>query len=511
MNWPTSAGRRVPVSLLSLALLGLATGCDKTDELGLELPGAAPITSTYLDLPVNASTVRTGVVQTVKGNSVLVGRIRDSFVGTTTAAAALNLLVLPALSPLDSLPAKFADARLDSAVFRLAFDQVYGSAAQPLRLDVLPLVTPLDDRTVYNSATTVATGNALVSNYPAVLNRDRVIRVKPSNSPDSISDVSPDRLIRIPLLKSAGAAPVINAVFAAMKANASFNQSTLDGLLKGLVVQPTAAHTGNVVGFPRKTLNSSPDRITFYFRTGAEGKRRTYSIFLANLQPEVGFSDGRYYTQLTTDFAGGSLAGLSGQTVLPSSATNNLTYVQEGVGLTTRLEFQGLDALRNDATLAINRAELIIPVKPLSNGLLPYPNGLYLYEVNDVNQVLTRQNGATAVDRLVQQEDPVRTDNGLFLPPAGGVGFPATARIPVGQNPTQFYTVGISEFLQMLLQNRFNAGEQAPSGLLLSPVLRNGQGLQIREQVGSVGNLNLNRAQLDAANIRLRVYFSKLQ
>ncbi|SDY02344.1 DUF4270 family protein [Hymenobacter psychrophilus] len=516
MNWPTSAGRLASVSLLGITLLGLTSGCEKATDLGLELPGTSPISATYLDLSVKASTVRQPVVQTVKANSALVGRIRDSFVGTTTAAAALNLLVLPALSPLDSLPAKFTDARLDSAVFSLTFDQVYGSATQPLVLDVLPLKQALDERTVYNSTTAVETNAPLVSSFAAVLNRDNIIQLPTSNSPDVITVASPQRTIRIPLLKPGGTAPLVSSVFAAMTSNAAFNQSTLDGLWKGVLLQPSASHSGNIIGIPRaasRTINV----ITFYFRTGTEGKRRSYSIYLANIAPPTqagSFTDGRYFTQLTTDFTGGALAGLTPQNPLTAARTNGLTYVQEGTGLNTRLEFTGpeLDSLRNNPTLVINRAELLIPVRQLSNGLFPYPSALYLYEVNDTNQILTRQSGASTIDRLVQQDEPVQLSSGaLVLPSSTGVGYPAPVLVPFGQNPTQFYTVSITKYLQVFLQNRFNTGEDRPSGLLLSPALRNSEGLLLPQQSGTVANLNLNRAQLDANNIRLRVYYSKLQ
>lgn len=516
MNWPTSAGRLASVSLLGITLLALTSSCEKANDLGLELPGTSPISATYLDLPLKTSTVRQPVVQTVKANSVLVGRVRDSFVGTTTAAGVLNLLVVPTLSPLDSLPAKFVNPRLDSAVFSLAFDQVYGSAVQPLQLDVLPLQQPLDERTVYNSATTVATGAPLVTNFTALLNRDNTVQLPTSNSPDVVNVASPQRTIRIPLLKSSSAVPLVNSVFAAMTSNAGFNQSTLDGLWKGVVLRPSENHVGNIVSIVRgasRTVNV----ITFYFRTGTEGKRRTYSIYLANIAPPAqagSFTDGRYFTQLGTDLAGGALAGLTPKNPLPASATNGLTYVQEGVGLSTRLEFDGLEALLDKPALAINRAELIIPVRQLSNGLFPYPASLYLYEVNADNQILTRQNGATAVDRLVQQEEPIKSanSNAVFLPSSTGVGYPASAMVPFGQNPTQFYTVGITQYLQIFLQNSFNANEARPSGLLLSPALRNSGALAPQSLLNStISNLNLNRAQLDANNIRLRVYYSKLQ
>ncbi len=495
----------------------MLSSCEKTNDLGLELPGAPPISATFLDLPVSASTVLQTPVQTVKGNSVLVGRLRDAQVGTTEATAVMNLLVLPSVTLDDSLyvlPAKFATSVLDSAIFSLPFDQIYGSAAQPLRFDLLPLQQILDNRTLYNATTPVAKGSPLVSNYAAPLNRDIKVRTLVTGSTDSITTVIPDRTVRVPLLRSPGASSLVNAVFTAMK-NESFSQKTLNDIWKGVALQPAAGHTANVVGFPRSSGNTA-GRITFYFHaTDATGKarpKRFYSIFLANIQPSSNFiTDGLFFTQITTDLAGGALAGLTASKPLPAAATSGLTYVQEGLGLSTRIEFQGLESLRNNSTLAINRAELLIPIKPLTNGLFPYPNQLFLYEVNDANQVLTRTSGATTADRLVQQEGVISVNNGSasVRTIATAAGFPASATVPFGQTPTQYYSVSITEYLQAYLQNRLDG--DLPTGLLLSPILRNASALQQSSLISTVSNLTLNRAQIDASNIRLRVYYSKLQ
>ncbi|MFD2786840.1 DUF4270 family protein [Hymenobacter rubripertinctus] len=500
MNWPTSASRLASVSLCAVGLLSFATSCEKANDLGLDLPGTSPISATYLDLPLRASTVRQQPVQTVKADQFLVGRLQDAYVGTTTASTFMNLL---ALSSPDSLPAKYTALRLDSVILNLPFDQVYGSAARPLRLDLLPLQRPLDERTIYTSESSAATDNALLTGFEAPLNRNKTVkqRVQSGNSTDTTTTVItvqvPDRTIRIPFLKSAGTAALANSLFVAMQ-NAAFGQSGLDAIWKGFLLQPANGHTANIVGFPR----TPSARVVFYFRgTSADGKvrARNYSLYLASLPPLTGsYSDGKYFTQITTSFAGTALAGLTPQTALPSAATNGLTYVQEGVGLATRIEFQGLDALRDDATLAINRAELLIPIKQFSNGLFPYNSGLYLYEVNDANQPLIRTSGVSTAERLIQVEGIVKLSNGsTFRASPTTVGAPAAATFPLGQNPAQYYTVSVTEYLQAYLQNRLDG--ELPTGLLLSPILR------------SATSLNLNRAQLDANEFKLRVYYSKLR
>lgn len=492
MNWPTSASRLASVSLLAVSLLGLATGCEKASDLGLELPGTSPITASYLDLPVTASTVRQQPVETVKADHILVGRVRDSFVGTTAASGFLNLLVISS----DTVPSTFTALRLDSAVISLPFDQIYGSAAQPLRLDLKDLQQPLDERAVYNSASTVATGTSLLTNFEAPLNRNRLVkqRIASGNSGDTTTTVTtalvPDRVVRIRMQKYPATATLANSVFTALK-DGTPSQSKLDAVWKGLALQPSAGHLGSIAGF---TSNTSANVSFYYTGTSATGKVRTrqYRLLLAHGLSTV---PGKYFTQVNTDLSGTALAGLTtAQSTLPPSATNGFTYAQEGTGLATRIEFQGLDNLRNNAELAINRAELLIPVKQFSNGLFSYPNGLYLYEVNSANQVLTRTVGATVAERMVQQEGLDK--NGARLTPTR-TDFPVAASIPAGQDPVQYYSVSITEYLQAYLQNRLDG--ELPSGLILSPILRANL------------SLGLSRAQLDANNIKLRVYYSKLR
>jgi hypothetical protein len=173
MNWPASAIRLASVALLSGSLLGLTTACEDANDLGLELPGTSPVNSAYRDFTVAAYTVRQQPIETIKADHFLVGRVRDTKVGVTTAKSFLNVQVG---MPADSLPAKFTETKLDSVVLSLGFDQVYGTATKPLRFDLLQLQQPLGERTVYNSQSQVPTSTTLLSDYSGVLNRDRKVR-----------------------------------------------------------------------------------------------------------------------------------------------------------------------------------------------------------------------------------------------------------------------------------------------------------------------------------------------
>lgn len=499
MNWPTSASRLASVSLVAVALLGLTTGCEEANDLGLELPGTSPITANYLDLPVAAYTVRQQPVETIQADQTLVGRLRDSFVGTTTAKGYLNLQVITS----DTIPSTFTAHRLDSVVVTLPFGQVYGSATQPLQLDLQALAQPLDERVVYNSTSSAATSSTLLAGFTAPLNRTRTVkrRVGSGVSSDTtttvITTTEPDQVVRVRMLRYPTTATLANSVFTALK-DGTPTQAKLDAVWKGIALEASANHSGNIVGFSSNTGAS----VSFYYTatatvgTVAKVRSRLYRLLLANGLSSV---PGKYFTQITTDLSGTALAGLTTpQSQVSAAASNGFTYAQGGTGLGTRIEFQGLDNLRNNTDIAINRAELIVPVKQNSNALFPYPNGLFLYEVNNANTVLTRTVGATTYERLIPAEG-VNSLSGIRLTPssAGPGVAPAVATVPLGQDPVQQYSVPLTEYLQAYLQNRLDG--ELPGGLILSPILR------------SSSVLNLNRAQLDANNIKLRVYYSKLR
>nr|WP_167855309.1 DUF4270 family protein [Hymenobacter wooponensis] len=490
MNWPASAIRLASVTFLSGTLLGLTTACEKANDLGLELPGTSPINSNYRDFPVTAYTVRQQPVETIKADHFLVGRVADTKIGVTTAKSFLNVQIG---MPSDSLPSKYTETKLDSVVLSLGFDQVYGTATRPLRLDLLQLQQPLGERTVYNSQSQVATGSPLISDFAGVLNRDRSVRqVVAGSTTDSITVRVPDRVIRMRLLRYPQAAAFATTAFAALN-EASFDQARLDAVVKGLAVTPTAnAQTeDNLVGFSR----NFDTRLAFYFHGKASGKtvstRHVYAIYFGNNPTQLP-ADAKFFTQISTTLAQ-PLSGLATPfQQVPASATGGETYLQEGVGLGTRIEFQGLDDLKNNGQLNIGLAELRIPIKQYTNGLFPYASSVYLQEVNAANQVLIRTVGATDYERLIQVEN---SSTGA-VPPTS-VGTPAAATLYPSYSQPQYYTVPLTSYLQSYLLNRL--GGELPSGLILSPILRNNP------------SLTLNRTTLDASGIKLRVYFSQLK
>jgi hypothetical protein len=430
----------------------------------------------------------------LKADNFLVGRVRDAALGTTTARSYLNLQVN---MPADSLPAKFAGTVLDSTVVIMSFDQVYGSATQPVRFNVFALPQRLDDRSSYNASTVLPLGQPIATNLVSSLNRTRLARQRISSTvaTDTATAVTTvqDRTVRLTMSRPGQTPSLLGGVFSALQ-NETFTQAQLDATWKGMAVTPTDDFTGTVVGFNR----SNNLRVVFYFHDSATpNRRRSYSIYFGSparssseAVNSINLNAPRYFTQISTDLsAAGPFARLTdGRAAVTSAEAGGISYVQEGVGFGTRLEIPaGLRALKDRKDIAINRAELIVPVKPFTNALFALPRRLFLYEANANNQVLQSLVNNFRTDRVVLGDSTSAT----------GQRAEAAARFyDLGEN-NKYYSVLITNYVQSYIYTQTDATR--PATLILSPSLR------------TLPTLTLNRAVLDADNITLRVYYSKLR
>jgi hypothetical protein len=503
MNWLTS--RCAP--LVALTALALAS-CDTGTDLNVDLPDTTSTSTEYQDLDVDAATVRLAPVQTLKTDHFLVGRLDDNVAGTTEARAYFNVVSgfdIPRGNVVDSLPSKLPKPVLDSVVMVMGFDKVYGSATMPVRFDVYKLPAPLDERVAYDGGTTVATGDALGLNLFSRLDRTQKVTTAATPTTPATTSTVPDPTVRLLLQRRAfpatptrPAIPAIPSDFAtslfAQLAAPNFGDAQLASVLKGVALAPSAGHTGNIVSFPR----TNAQRMVVYFHS-ADTLRRSYSIFFGPVysgsQGLPSARDPRYFTQITNALPT-ALSALSTRagSVSPT-LLNGTSYIQEGTGLGTRVSFKGLDALMSTPGLTINRAELRVPVKPFTNALFANPAWLYAVEVDAGNNVLQRTLNFLAYDRLVQ------TDGASQL----STGSPAFGLLETTATP-QYYSLTITNYLQAYISDKLDG---RPASLVLVPTSAPVSQMAPNPAVTAPYSLSLNRAALDASNIRLRVYYSK--
>ena len=498
MNWLTS--RSAP--FVALAALALAS-CDKGTDLNVDLPDTTAISTEYTEYKdplLDVATVRIAPVQTLKTDHYLVGRLADNVIGTTEARAYLNVITG---SSNDSLPAKLTTPILDSVVLVMGFDRVNGSVTTPARFDVSALQAPLDERQAYNSESVTTPGAALGQNLVSRLDRTLQVVTDTTTKPVTTKTVA-DPTVRLVMQRTAATAapfapaPAVSSAYftnffsTLRSAGTSFSQAQLESQLKGLAIEPSAGYSSAIVSFGR----SYNARLAFFFHDDAVAapkppKRRrwkSYSIFVGPVFSGAGgatASDPRYYTSLKNDLTGTPLSPIANATQAVSAVTlNGTSYIQEGVGLGTRVTFKGLDKLLATPGLTINRAELRVPVKPFSNALFPNPQFIYALEVDASNKILQRTVNFLPSDRVVQADGA----NQL------GSNNPALGNLIDATSAQPYYNLLITSYLQAYLANKL---EVQPTSLVLVPNIR------------TSSTLSLNRAVLDAANISLRVYYSK--
>ncbi|WP_375419120.1 DUF4270 family protein [uncultured Hymenobacter sp.] len=522
MSWLTSRYRSFSASALlaGASFLGL-TACETTGDLTVDLPDTEPTSSTYIDLPVNAATVLLDPALTLKSDRFLVGRLRDQVTGLTEARAVLNLRPSNALADLpgqlkSTLPGIRTQFALDSVVLFAPFEQVYGTAAAPLRYDVFPLATKLSEQVVYTGVSDFeASSEAIATNLSAPLNATRQLTQPASDGSGTVITTVPNQLVRQVLqAPNDSPKPLFASIFEKMSAS-TFSQADLDALLAGIVLAPSAGYEGSIVGFGRSATTGAQLRFSFSYDSAQTAplpparKKRSYSLFFGpglNSSGSGAASDPRYFTQLRIDRSGSQLAALSNQSqAVPAAALDGRSYLQAGTGLGTRITFSDLvklEALRNTPGVAINRAELRVPVQPFTTGVFPYPPSFYALEVDAANQVLLRTVDGVPTERVVQRDGQNQQRN----------DFEASANLVDAGSTNPYYSMLITSYLQAYLTpNGLGPDQPLPAALVLTPMLRSTT-IVIQNSLAKIPQpLTLNRAVTDANNIHLRVYYSQLR
>jgi hypothetical protein len=138
----------------------------------------------------------------------------------------------------------------------------------------------------------------------------------------------------------------------------------------------------------------------------------------------------------------GALAALvkSGDSV-PASSTGQLTYVQSGSGLVTKLDFPTLLLLKGNRNIAVNKAELVLQAE----------------DGSDLNQTLSQ----LTLLEVDSNNRPLRNTYGLvYVLSEGGSGLQTS----IYNTSTNSFTFNITTVLQSILN-----GRKANSGFLVTP------------------------------------------
>lgn len=237
---------------------------------------------------------------------------------------------------------------------------------------------------------------------------------------------------------------------------------------KGLTIVPGNTN-GAVLSFdPRYS------HVRLYYKVPVNGTiTRLYKEFPITL-PAV---NPTLFNHISVDRTGTILQGIKPFVAIPSEKTNNLTYVQAGTGLMTRVEFPYLHTfITNHPGLVINRAELqILTGFNSATSATPTPPAMLLYLTDRTNIPLS----------VLNQDFSTQPQVSYF--------YTNPAVTQVG-----FYKYFLVQYVGALL----NRTEYTGTALLM--------GFPETAMENSVQRVALGNQMNNASRIRLRIYYSKI-
>lgn len=363
-NW---LGRlsRTRLSLLVGAVAGvLVLACEEPKEIGLT--PTTPVEITYSDtLRAVRSTVLLDSVRTYNTSQLLIGSYFDPLFGRTTASAYAQLTLL-------GVPFTVQDAdKKDIPTARIIYDSTrlvigysgysYGDTLKTQELLVHRITEAIDPARNYDINSAVAYTN------------EPIVRV--SIRPKPITQDSTQGLrIRLPDAFGRELLSLVNT-------DTGKTQALFQAKLKGLVFRTAQVSNAALFGI----VPNSYVGIYYHLEGETAGRFRQFT-----------FAAGRF-NRIVTDRTGTALAGLTANQPLSTTVLKGQSVIQSTAGVTTKLTFPGLDQLRRDGRVAINRADLVITPKATTSGQFPLPYYLTLSEVTTQNRILR-----TSPSRLVQ-------------------------------------------------------------------------------------------------------------
>ncbi|KAA5542390.1 DUF4270 family protein [Adhaeribacter rhizoryzae] len=459
MNWPT---RTTVLFIFSLFTL---FSCEESGEIGLDIDETKLGTAFTDTITVKASTILApdSIVARNRGN-LLTGSVTNSSFGLVSAKSFLEVGITSGVGFEDA-----ANARIDSTVLVLDYNEYYGDTTQNLTVNVHKLQQGFRDDVTYFTNSTLPHDAAVIGTATFKPTPRKTVKKVLTNT-----TVNASIPVRIRMTPAFGAEML-----------AQSGKTPLSNPTEFLKFLPGIALTsGNDAKSALGFTFSDSTYFKIYYTAG--GKKLQYNFIIS--------STNNRFTQLSADRNNSSLAGLqqTGDSI-PAANAGNTAFLQESVGVKTKLTFPYLNKFKQAlGTVAINRAELIIPVK--SATAFPPSPYLYLFETNKSNRI-GRQNGV-----------PIGISaNGSSL---ANFSQPVAATY---NSTTQSYTVNITAYLQAVLyNNRINGGRLIQNrGLLVSPA-----SLGQLTSLEALSLQGLNQTLLNLApgsGVKLRVYYSTNQ
>jgi len=397
-----------------LVIIGLGfsmAACQWGDEVvSLVQPDPDEFFASFSDTTtVKLSTVATDSFMTGSQTRLFVGKFTDPYLGIMQARS----FIQPVLGSSLTLG---TEVIYDSLILNVQYDgYYYGDTTKAVNLSVHALQEDMllknayysDDFTPYD-----ATPIGKTRFFPNP--RPRTGSVKKN--------------IKIRLSETLG-----KRIFDAAKANLLTTNEQWINILKGVTLMNDAADNSSALGF----LPDSTNIQLHYHTTQLEGITKDSTVFRVLGK----------YNQLLADRSKTVLSKLlTRRASLPSSATNELSFVQAGSGIMTRIDLPSIRELNATKYIFANRAYIIIEPLNLSvTDAYRAPSSLYVYLCDKNNEFLQGSNGfPVALTDLDGQVVTANLINDLV-------------------NNKQYYKIDVSQYVSTILRSQYDES----AGLLL--------------------------------------------
>jgi hypothetical protein len=442
LRWPA-------LKWLGIIFLFLSS-CDEPKEIGSDL-FSVEVGLNYTDtLTINSSTVLIDSIYTGANNSFLLGSYFHPELGYVTSD------VFTQIANADTLNSK-ENSILDSLKMSLVYTNYQGDLTQPQSIKIYRLKDSLSRGTSYFA-------NSTVSYFPEVLTTltftPKPLYAKSVNG-DSIKYDTLNFKMDLALGKELISKYKDKAI--------SGGGSSFRDFFKGFYIQTAETKKAAIMNF-----SPAYSKMTLHWHNPGDTLKYflNYYFSLSNtFTPEFNAR----FNQIRSKRVG-LLANLvkSGDKI-SSLKTNNLTYVQSGTGIVTKIDLPYLSKLRGNNDIAVNKAELV-------------------FQGGD-NLDLGRTLGQLSLVESDGANRPLRNSDGLkYFVAEGGSGV-QTASYNASANT---YSFNVTTIMQALL-----TGNKANMGFLLTPAV----------SADASGNAKISSESarfipLNALKAKLKIYYS---
>ncbi|MEK6548019.1 MAG: DUF4270 family protein [Bacteroidota bacterium] len=443
LNWPA-------IKWLGIISLFLAS-CDAPKEIGADL-FSVEVGLNFTDtLQVNSSTVLMDSIQTGANNTFLLGSFTHPVLGTFEST------VFTQVANADSLFAT-KESILDSLKMHLVYKNFQGDTNQLQTLQVYKLKDSLSLSTDYFTNTNSVTAQTTVVGSHVF--RPRPIRSKAFNGDSLKLDT-----LHFHMTKTLGSELMAKYSDKTLAGGGSAFRTSFPGLMFKSASVAKAALVGFSPAYSRMTLHwHNPNDTTKY-------ELNYYFSLSSAMMTEVQARFNQYKISRTGVLANLTKSGNS----IPAASTGQVTYVQSGSGLVTKLDFPNLLKLKGDRNIAVNKAELVLQPE----------DGV------DFNQSLSQ----LTLLQVDSNNRPIRNSYGLgYVISEGGAGI-QTANYNSTQNA---FTFNITTELQSILN-----GRKGNLGFLVTPSITassTGYTKMVSESARFI--------PLNALKSKIRIYYS---